>query len=222
MLEPGEAFFIQRPVNDGETLRFRQDGRQTYRNPNDLAVPARAMKASARRTVINLVLSDDNNSDRTRIVFNDEALMKYETSRDAAKFMADGMVPQLWSVGGSVQYAINERPANDGTVELAARFFQEGSYTISLGSRSGVESIVLEDRLTGTRTELSAEQSYTFNAQPGTATGRFFIVSANATTGISEISNAASETPAYNMAGQRVNSYQRGIIVKNGKKILNK
>lgn len=222
VLEPGEAFFIQRPVNDGETLRFRQDGRQTYRNPNDLAVPARAMKASARRTIINLVLSDDNNSDRTRIVFNDEALMKYETSRDAAKFMADGMVPQLWSVGGSVQYAINERPANDGTVELAARFFQEGNYTISLGSRSGVESIVLEDRLTGTRTELSAEQSYTFNAQPGTATGRFFIVSANVTTGISEISNAASETPAYNMAGQRVNSYQRGIIVKNGKKILNK
>ena len=50
----------------------------------------------------------------------------------------------------------------------------------------------------------------------------FFIVSANVTTGISEICNAASETPAYNIAGQRVNSYQRGIIVKNGKKILNK
>ena len=235
VLEPGEAFFIQRPVevdnsqanSDEETylLRFRQDGRQTYRNPNDLTVTARAMmpSSSAHRTVINLVLSNDENSDRTRIVFNDNAKMKYETSRDAAKFMAESLtVPQLWSVGGSVQYAINERPLNDGIVELAARFGQEGSYTITLGNNSNVESVILEDHLMGTRTELSAEQGYTFSSQAGLTKGRFYIVSNSVVTGISEISNVASEAPAYNMAGQRVNSNQHGLIIKNGKKMLNK
>jgi hypothetical protein len=234
VLEPGEAFFIQRPVevdnsqsnNDEETclLRFRQNGRQTYRNPNDLTVNARQMMPSHRhRTVINLVLSNDISSDRTRIVFNDNAKMKYETSRDAAKFMADGAVPQLWSVGGSVQYAINERPMDDGIVELAARFNQEGSYNISLGSNSGVKSVMLEDRLMGTRTEITAEQGYTFNAQPGTAKGRFYLISADVVTGIETVqSSEFTDHGAYNLNGQRVNANQRGLIIKNGKKILNK
>lgn len=235
VLEPGEAFFIQRPVevdnpqanNDEDTylLRFRQEGRQTYRNPNNLTVSARAMMPSsnAHRTVINLVLSNDVNSDRTRIVFNDNAKMKYETSRDAAKFMADGTVPQLWSVGGSVQYAINERPMDDGIVELGARFSQEGSYSISLGSNSGVESVVLEDRLQGTRTEITSEQGYTFNAQPGTAKGRFYLISSGVVTGIETVQSAEfTNNSSYNLNGQRVNANQRGLIIKNGKKILNK
>jgi len=225
VFEPGEAFFIQRPVNDGEQLNFRQEGRQTYRNPNDLTVTeARALMTAGKsqRTVVNLQLSDGEQNDHTRVVFNDDALMKYEVSRDAAKFAAEGNVPQLWSVGGSVKYAINERPAENGIVELAVNCPQQGLYTLSLGQRSSVDAIVLEDRAMNVRTLLSDSEDYTFSIdEAGPQTGRFFIVAANdVVTAISSVKDAPQTDCYYNLNGQRVSASQRGLVIKNGKKVM--
>lgn len=226
ILEPGEAFFIQRPVNQSGNLKFLKEGRQTYRNPNDLTVTARPMMATAaNRTVINLLLSNGDKSDRTRVVFNDNAQMKYEISRDAAKFMAESLeTPQIWSVGGSVKYAINERPVDNGIVELAVRCGQQGAYTISLGDNSGATSVFLEDRVLGTNTEISAAEAYTFNVtEAGTITGRFYLAPAGTVTGISTIEKQTADSENYfNLNGQRVNASQRGLLIKNGKKVLNK
>lgn len=42
------------------------------------------------------------------------------------------------------------------------------------------------------------------------------------TVGINLVSSSAASTPAYNLAGQRVNDNTKGIVVKNGKKIVNR
>jgi hypothetical protein len=223
ILEPGEAFFIQRPVVDGQELTFLAGGRQTYRNPNDLTVKARSTEMQAERTVLNLVLTSGDHADRTRVVFNESALMKYEAGRDAAKFMSENMlVPQLWTVGGSVSYAINERPLAGGTVEVAMRLATAGSHTLALDGSFSQGSVMLEDRLNGTTVDLTAD-AYTFQAEAGTLKGRFFLTGSEAT-GIKAAGNAAETAVGncFNLQGQRVGQNRRGIVIKNGKKTFNK
>ncbi len=228
VLEPGEAFFIQRPVNDGELLKFDNRGRQVYRNPNDLTVTevkARRARQQADRSVFNLLLTAGDKSDRTRVVFNEEAQLKYETSRDAAKFMAsDAGVAQLWTMGGSVQYAINERPAGDGNVELAVRCGNQGTFTISLGENSADLAVVLCDRTLGTKTLLNGTEGYTFKAGAGTITGRFFLSIGGDPNNI-EIAEAEAgddDSPAFNVAGRQAAENERGIIIRKGQKVLRK
>lgn len=58
-----------------------------------------------------------------------------------------------------------------------------------------------------------------------TANGKLNISFGGATTGISNFSTevaADSNAPMYNLAGQRVNSSYKGVIIKNGRKFLNK
>lgn len=58
-----------------------------------------------------------------------------------------------------------------------------------------------------------------------TANGKLNISFGGATTGISSISSEAtadSNAPMYNLAGQRVNSSYKGVVIKNGRKFINK
>ena len=227
ILTPGEAFFIQRPTAGDGKLVFREGGRQTYRNPNDLTVSeARefAFGTSSSRTVLNIILTGEETSDRTRIVFNDKAEMGYEVSRDAALFAAmSSEASQIWTANGSVRYAINERPLGDGIVELGVTCGKTGTYTIALGANSGVESVMLQDRLTGKTVAISTEQGYTFQSSAGSIAGRFFISGSQADA-IESLSPTLSEGDGavYDLSGRRVNADEKGIVIKNGIKMLNK
>lgn len=228
VLNPGESFFIQRPVDGDGKLVFREGGRQTYRNPNDLKVEeARELVfggSKSNRTVLNITLSSEAGSDRTRVVFNDKAEMGYEVSRDAARFAAeDASVNQIWTVADGVQYAINERPLADGVVELAMQCGKTGTFTIALGENCGAESVILVDRQTGKSTEITATEGYTFDAHAGAITGRFYI-RGNQTDAIESMEGTVqtSDTKAYNLQGQKVNAGERGVIISNGVKMLNK
>ncbi len=222
ILNPAEAFFIQRPVHGTESLLFLKGGRQTYRNPNDLTVnEVRALfgrSANSQRQVINLLLTQDERSDRTRVVFNEAATADYEIGRDAAKMLSsDATAPQLWSTAGKSRYAINERPLADGVVRLSVR--ASGQATIAL--KDEVEGLVIEDLATGTITALTTE-GYTFAAN-GTAEGRFLIRKTDATA-IGAVEDALQNEDTdtyYNLQGQRVDKNHRGIVIKNGKKIIN-
>ena len=233
ILNPGEAFFIQRPTDSDGKLLFREGGRQTHRNPNDLTVEE--VKAFAfgernlsegtnRRTVLNITLSGEETTDRTRVVFNDKAEMGYEVSRDAALFAAvNPGASQIWTEAGGVKYAINERPLADGVVELSLSCGKTGEYTIALGDNSFAESIVLVDRQSGTKSVISTGQGYTFQAHAGVIAGRFYICGDEADAIDAVFSKtAATETEAYNLKGQRVRADERGIVIKNGSKMLNK
>ncbi len=221
ILNPGEAFFIQRPV-DSESLVFLHDGRQTYRNPNDLTVEHAPMRGSAEREVINLALTIGDRSDRTRVVFNSKASMDYEIGRDAAKFMsAESGASQIWTVSNGVQYAINERPESDRCVAIGLNCTQNGSYTISLADCNPKGSVVLEDRLYGTFTDLSSGAGYTFHASQGAVTGRFYLTSGNPTQ-VGDVRQDIRDSRSFNVAGQAVMDDSNGIIIRNGKKTINR
>ena len=228
ILNPGEAFFIQRPAQSEDgILTFLQGGRQTYRNPNDLTVkeaPSRfGRESKAERLVFNIILSDGESSDRTRIVINESASAGYETNRDAARFAAQSQsVPQIWSVANGVEYAINERPLSDGIAAISLYCATDGLHTISLDTKGMTEGATLEDRVLGISTPLTSDMSYTFNAEAGEIAGRFFISFAGEVTGISAASQDETDAPAYNTAGQRVNPEQSGIIIRNNTKRINR
>lgn len=173
ILCPGEAFFVQRPV-DAESITFAADGRQTDRVVRERTAQAKAFTRSATtRQVFNLTLSDGEMTDRTRFVINPNAAQDYDISMDASKFMSsDARISQLYTVEGGVQFAINERPMGNGTIVLGAYFGSKGSYTIALDTKIGGMSVVLVDKVAGTETNLM-ESDYTFIAEAGVTDNRF-------------------------------------------------
>ena len=208
VLSPGEAFFVQRPSNKG-SITFSADARKSYydvKNSNNYVKGIR--QNSSDRHVFNLYLSDGEHSDRTRVVINPAAALGYETERDAAKFPAmDATATQLYSIANGVQYAINERPLADGSVQLAAHFGQTGTFTFSLETKA-TESVLLIDEATGLTTELNGTEGYTFTAQAGTAANRF------------RLQIGAVETGIENLAADYFNGAD--VFTLDGKKITGK
>lgn len=227
ILNPGEAFFVQRPVVNGEILRFRAGGRQTYRNPNDLTVQEvkgrEVAERKAQRSVYNITLTCGELSDRTRVVLNPEAEVGYEAGRDAAKMLSSNAeLPQIWTFDRKSQYAINETPDANTAITLAVRIAHAGLHTIALAPNSATGSIFLTDLETGVSTDLSTD-SYTFTAEAGTLKNRFLIsINPGDATAIENITPATAESEGvvYNVNGQRMNGLQKGINIVNGKKVL--
>lgn len=166
-LAPLTAFFVQKKTS---SLVFNPEGRVA-------ALPGETQAASALRSVdnrqvVNLLLAGEKASDRTRVVFNEEASMEYEIGLDAAKFSspnADAASFYSLDKDGN-RLAINERPVADGVVRLGCVLPAKGSYTISLKEKIG-EGIQLVDKQTGAVCDLNKE-AYTFEAEAGTLSGR--------------------------------------------------
>lgn len=233
ILSPGEAFFVQRPV-DQESIIFDKAGRQTdthariIKEADAEAKAARKSSAArANRHIINISLTGEDMSDRTRVVINEAASMSYELNRDASKFMSDDAnASQIFSINGGVRYAINERPADNNEITLGVRMGKEGSYSISL-PESCTDEFVIEDKLTGAKATLNAESPFTFIAEPGDEEARFVLyLKPEGTTGIGGIGAETADQdgkPAFNVAGQAVNEKTaEGIIIKNNRKVIKK
>lgn len=170
---PYEAFFVQKPEGK-DNVGFRGDDQMTKTQ----AATAMAQQAKARRTraidpnrlIVNLELSIDSISDRTRVVFNNNQSHNYETACDAAKFESAG-VPQLYTIDNEgVHYAINERPVGNGVVLIGYTATDNGYYTIE-ASRMDTK-VYLYDAETKIMHNLD-EGSYTFFSGKGTFEGRF-------------------------------------------------
>lgn len=167
-LAPLTAFFVQKKTS---SLVFNPEGRVA-------ALPGETQAASALRSVdnrqvVNLLLAGEKASDRTRVVFNEEASMEYEIGLDAAKFSspnADAASFYSLDKDGN-RLAINERPVADGVVRLGCVLPAKGSYTISLKEKIG-KGIQLVDKQTGAVCDLNQE-AYTFEAEAGTLSDRF-------------------------------------------------
>lgn len=176
ILRPGEAFFVQRPV-DSESIAFPVEGRQVNRVVKELPVSTEVNvhgRAVASRDVFNLTLEGAGSSDRTRFVLNENATKGYDMAADAGKFMSTDMsVPQLYTLEGGVAHAINERPTGNGLITLGTRFGQEGTYTLSLDTKA-MQNVVLVDKVAGKEVDLR-EGAYAFHANAGTADDRFLV-----------------------------------------------
>lgn len=219
---PGQAFFVQCP-DEVNSISFPIDGRQmTPKIESQNAMPAKGQIVKERR-IIDLTLSGDELSDRTRLVVNPRASMAYEMTCDASKFFSmDSSVPQIYSVCDGIQYAINERPQADGTLQLGIMIPADGTYTIQ-AVRNELTGAILTDLKTGTDTTLDRD-SYTFHATAGTDEGRFVLRMAGAAaTAIRSIDSTDGDTqpqPYYNLNGQRVDAPQHGVYIQNGRKVI--
>ena len=227
VLLPGEAFFVQRPV-DSECITFSKEGRQTNRTARTIEAAAltRAAAVATPRTVINLTLSDGTSTDRTRLVVNEAATMDYEISRDANKFFSlDPTAPQLYSVNGDIEYAINERPMNDGKFQIMARIATDGIYTIALGNAVEGYDVILEDYTTGKRTVLGKD-NYVFNVEQGNTLCQFTLylqpIAPTGIDGIKDAGNANGEN-LFRIDGIKAEGSARGgLYIQDNMKVIMK
>lgn len=227
ILCPGEAFFVQRPI-DKANIVFSKEGRQTNRNVRTIEASARTNVNSANaaivpRTIVNLSISDGNNTDHTRIVLNGNATLQYEMDKDANKFMStETSVPQIYTSYESVNYAINERPFADGKVSLCAYIGTEGFYSIALANRVDGYNVVLEDKAANKSIDLTGGNGYTFSTEAGTYTNRFVLHFEKETTGIEDVHPEMNDDAAiYSVEGIKMATpTKKGIYIQNGKKIL--
>ena len=227
-LYPNEAFFVQCP--EGVTsVTFKKEGR-LHNDPNGLWLfnapqskrPSahQASESGAVRRVYNFLLNGEDGYDRTRVVINEEASTDYELEHDAAKMMGQGG-PQMYVLDNGVQYAIDERPLEDGAFTLGMVFPAKGSYVLSLKDNpDGQTPVILTDLLTGTETDLT-QSAYTFDAAAGNATDRFSVrIGAKMPTPVQSISETFGEPVYYDLQGRIVtepSAMQKGVyILKQG------
>ena len=172
-IEPNQAFFVQCP-DDVTSISFPETGRQltsAIEKQQDVITTV----GISNRQLIELTVSCDSLSDKTRIVFNEKSSSTYETHCDASKFFSlEAGVPQLYTIGeDGVQYAINERPTLDGSVKLGFSTDRKGQFTISAQRNDGM-SIELTDLETGITHDLTASD-YIFSAGAGSHDDRFIL-----------------------------------------------
>lgn len=222
ILNPGQAFFIQRPINDGETLTFKKEGRQIDMEVRPLEDVANRAPRVDERSVFNLTVNGNEMSDRTRFVINNSAKMEYEAGRDANKFMSDEQSIQLYTIENGVQFAINERPLDNAVIELGLMVSKTGSYTITLNTTVDNE-VYLIDRLTGMEVRIDGiEGGYTFDVEQGTIEGRFAIrLGLGDVTGIKSIERDFNNGENYyDLQGRKIDQPAKGIYINNGKKVV--
>ena len=186
-LHPTQAFFVQCP-EDVTQITFPARGRQLTSEITD----QNGARTISPRRLVDVELSNGNTSDQTRVVMNEQATLGYDYGSDAGKFFAEGKAIQLYTFDNTGEsYAINERPAGDGVVELAFIAPEAGNYTLSM-PRNQAGSVILKDLLLGTETNL-AHGDYYFSTDAGTFTNRFVLTFNTQATGIEELAGEKAE-----------------------------
>lgn len=221
---PYEAFFVQKPEGEGNVM-FSSDGQMTYNQSlqkQQEQQMARSMytanEAAPTRQLINLVLQSNGMSDKTRVVFNEQQSLDYETSCDAAKFETSGVI-QLYTLDGKVRYAINERPKGNGEVQMGYKSIESGKFTIE-AQRMDI-AVSIKDNVTGTIHNFS-EGAYTFTSDAGTFESRFTLLFEDAVTGIEEVEAEEilkSNKKVYDLKGNLVNPTLGGVYIIDGVKV---
>ena len=223
---PYEAFFVQKPEGTNE-VGFDGEKQMTQTQSKELmakqAYARKMMVKSMRakenpRKLVNLTLTAGEETDGTRIVFNEAQSRAYEADCDAAKFETQGVI-QLFTVGDQKErYAINERPADNGIVVLGFTAPTAGGFTISATRMD--TPVYLKDTETGALVDLS-KGGYNFTAKAGTYTNRFEVLMEATVTGIQQVGTEAGEdAKVYDLSGRRAKENGKGVYIINGEKTL--
>lgn len=220
-IAPFEAFFVQCPDN-ASAMTFGAEGRSHEETSPDNGynyMPRHAAEAS-KRSIMNITLSGNDYTDRTRLVINEEAKAEYEMTRDASKFMSsDKDVPQIYMIENDQRYSIDERPIGNGTFALGTYFGSSADYTISLDMKNFAGKAVLTDKATGITTDMT-QFSYTFTADAGTYNDRFVLTVSSEATAIKAIENTQDKHSVYNVGGVKMDNNARGLLIIDGKKVV--
>ena len=184
ILMPFEAFFIQKPLN-AEGITFDKNGRQHSHEVVQITADRRRVASGQHRCIINFKLTDDTDTDCSRVVINENAKIGYETDKDAPKFMeARPQMPQLFSVESGVQYAINERPMGDGQIVFSLYAPTDGECHFSV--EGDATDMVVLDTETGASWKM-ADGDYVFTATEGQHNARLIVSLTGTTTDIAQV-----------------------------------
>ena len=221
-LGPLQGFFVQKPDGKSE-MNFPASGRHTLNQWADRLAAKNATSRSradgqSQRKLVNLTIGDGEKvDDQTRVVFNPVKSQSYEMDCDAAKFMSDQPVAQLYSLDEQTKYAINERPQGEVTIGYVAP--TKGLLTINAVRMDC--PVLLRDNEMGITHDLSVG-GYTFNTVAGTFDTRFTLTFD--TTAINKVDKdtMAEKSTVYTLGGTQLpdGSQRSGAyIVKNGNKV---
>ena len=223
-LSPMEGFFVQKPSTTTQ-MNFPASGCHTSNQWADIKAAKQANAARTRgadnRRFVDLAIGDgETSNDQTRVVFNPVKGLNYEMDSDAAKFMSELPVAQLWTVGtDQAQYAINERP--EGEVALAYTAATDGMLCISAERMD--QPVWLYDRQEGVTHDLSVG-GYLFSTSAGTFDSRFLLLTAPNPTAIDAVKDQnGKESTIYTLDGHQLpqGSQPRGAyIMKQGNKAV--
>ena len=210
--KPLESFFIQNV--DMTKLSMPINGRETNTQANSKRqyAPARriiAAEAQAKnRWLVDITMSDSVYTDRTRVVFNEEASVGYDMGVDASKMISTTAPAQLYSIGKSnEQYSINERPAttNGEVIQLGYYAAYKGSFTLSVSRMD--TTFMLYDNVENQYIDLS-QGDYTFDTEAGFNNTRFVMYATpkkDTTTSLEDIEiQDLNSVTVYTMTGQTV------------------
>ena len=203
ILRPNEAFFVQCKKKKKD-VTFSKEGRtHDYLLLSNSSYSNARARSNDSRSILNFVLSDDNYSDRARLVINDAAAFDYEMDKDASKFVGSNAdVPQIYIIDNGVNFAIDERPIGNGEYALGMRFGKEGSYSISLNAVNSDYDVVLIDKEKDLTVNLTNE-NYTFTASAQTTNNRFAVTVFPNSSEPTDC-NLATETAKYRIDGNKL------------------
>lgn len=215
VLTPQQAFFVQKP-SLVDAITFQPAGRQINKTIDHSALAMRraARSQQVQRKLVDVVLTCADRTDRTRVVVNANASDDFCADNDAVKMMAYEGTPQIYTIAGADQLAVNEGAHRGGSVALGMYLPADDAYTIA------VDRDELGVKLLDYGVEV--EMPYTFSAAEGCLDDRFTLTFEAPTTGINTVAtDADADNAIYTIDGRRVNSTaQKGIYIQNHKKIV--
>ena len=215
VLMPSQAFFVQKPELV-DAITFQPAGRQINKTIDHSALAMRraARSKQVQRKLVDVALTCADRTDRTRVVVNANASDDFCADNDAVKMMAYEGTPQIYTIAGADQLAVNEGAHRDGSVALGMYLPADDAYTIA------VDRDELGVKLLDYGVEV--EMPYTFSAAEGCLDDRFTLTFEAPTTGINTVAtDADADNAIYTIDGRRVNSTaQKGIYIQNHKKIV--
>ena len=215
VLSPQQAFFVQKPELV-DTIKFQPAGRQINKTIDHSALAKRraASNKQVQRKLVDVSLTCVDRTDRTRVVVNANASDDFCADNDAVKMMAYEGTPQIYTIAGADQLAVNEGAHRGGSVALGMYLPADDTYTIAV-DRDELGAKLLDYGV-------EVEMPYTFSAAEGYADDRFTLTFDTSTTGINSIAtDTDADNAIYTIDGRRVNSTaQKGIYIQNHKKIV--
>lgn len=215
VLTPQQAFFVQKP-SLVDAITFQPAGRQINKTIDHSALAMRraARSQQVQRKLVDVSLTCADRTDRTRVVVNANASDDFCADNDAVKMMAYEGTPQIYTIAGADQLAVNEGAHRGGSVALGMYLPADDAYTIA------VDRDELGVKLLDYGVEV--EMPYTFSAAEGYMDDRFTLTFEAPTTGINTVAtDADADNAIYTIDGRRVNSTaQKGIYIQNHKKIV--
>ena len=215
VLMPSQAFFVQKPELV-DAITFQPAGRQINKTIDHSALAMRraARSQQVQRKLVDVALTCADRTDRTRVVVNANASDDFCADNDAVKMMAYEGTPQIYTIAGADQLAVNEGAHLGGSVALGMYLPADDAYTIAVGrDELGVKLLDYG---------VEVEMPYTFSAAEGCLDDRFTLTFEAPTTGINTVAtDADADNAIYTIDGRRVNSTaQKGIYIQNHKKIV--